>query len=122
MTFLPDGIRLLEITPAGGTGGARLLWEVSPDCACFRGHFEGDPLLPGITHLALLADAASRLAGGPRTIAEVKSLRLRRRVRPGDHIAGTLEGPDAEGRLRFDLRVEGDTAAAGVVRLRDERG
>ena len=113
MTLLPDGIRVLEVSPAGG--GAHVLWEVTGECACFRGHFEGDPLLPGITHLALLADAATRLAGRARTISEVKSLRLRRPVRPGDRVHGTLEGPDADGRLRFDLRVEGGTAASGVV-------
>jgi hypothetical protein len=72
-------------------------------------------LLPGITHLALVTYAAARMAARDCALLEVKSLRLRQPVGPGDRIDGTIEGPDAEGRVRFDFRVRDRPAAAGVV-------
>ena len=111
--WLPEGIRLLSLSAEPGR--TRVAWEVAADCACFRGHFDGAPLLPGITHLALVTQAAARMAARECVLVEVKSLRLRQPVGPGDRIEGTVEGPDAEGRVRFDFRVGDRPAAAGVV-------
>jgi 3-hydroxymyristoyl/3-hydroxydecanoyl-(acyl carrier protein) dehydratase len=111
--WLPDGIRLVEM--AGEPGRTHLRWEVRADSACFRGHFDGEPILPGIAHLALVTDAAARITARECVVVEVKSLRLRQAVRPGDPIEGTVEGPDAAGRVRFDLRVASGPAASGVL-------
>jgi 3-hydroxymyristoyl/3-hydroxydecanoyl-(acyl carrier protein) dehydratase len=113
MPWLPAGIRVLEWSREGRR--ARGVWEVAADCPCFRGHFEGEPILPGITHLALVTDAAARLSGREAVLVEVKSLRLRRPVLPGDRIEGTIDGPEGGGLFRFDLRVGTGSAASGVV-------
>jgi len=114
--WLPDGIRLVQMT--GEPGRAHVRWEVRGDSACFRGHFDGEPILPGIAHLALVTDATARITARECVVVEVKSLRLRQAVRPGDPIEGTVEGPDADGRVRFDLRVASGSAASGTIVVR----
>jgi 3-hydroxymyristoyl/3-hydroxydecanoyl-(acyl carrier protein) dehydratase len=86
--------------------------SVPADSPFFAGHFPGHPILPGIAHLALVAQA---LGGSP--ITEIPSLRLRSPVRPGDVLALKIEGPTEEGTVRFELRREAEVASSGVVRL-----
>lgn len=83
--------------------------EVPPDSPFFAGHFPGQPILPGIAHLALVA----RALGDP-PIAEVKTLKLRKPVGPGDVLDLTLD----EG--RFELRRGGEVVSNGVVTLGGE--
>lgn len=97
----------------------------------FTGHFPGRPLLPGIAHLALLCQVLEELAArgtlggeapGNTAIAEVRRLRLRREVVPGDRIELRAEGWDetraAGGSCRFELRrhpAGGDPGQPGGI-------
>ncbi|HEV3456742.1 MAG TPA: hypothetical protein VHG32_09295 [Thermoanaerobaculia bacterium] len=112
----------------------------------FAGHFPGRPLLPGIAHLALLRMVLRELAarGGlpgahkrvpdlaaDTAIAEVRKLRLRRPVSPGDRLELRLtavaspvdSAVDAADVIRFELRRQsgadqpGELASEGTVRL-----
>jgi predicted hotdog family 3-hydroxylacyl-ACP dehydratase len=85
---------------------------IPPDSPFFAGHFPGHPILPGIAHLALVAQA---LGGSP--IAEIPSLRLRSPVRPGDVLALKIEGPTEEGSVRFELRREAEAVSSGSLRI-----
>jgi len=108
---------------------------VPTDGPIFSGHFPGRPLLPGIAHLALLRQVLEELAArgilgggapGSTEIAEVRRLRLRREIVPGDRIELRVEGWDEAGTeggsLRFDLRRQpapgrlGEIASEGTVR------
>ncbi|HYN19865.1 MAG TPA: hypothetical protein VE078_02815 [Thermoanaerobaculia bacterium] len=84
--------------------------EVPEDSPFFAGHFPGHPVLPGIAHLAFVARA---LGDGP--IAEVRTLKLRRPVFPGDTLDLVLEEGE-EGLVRFDLRRGEEAVSSGVVR------
>lgn len=72
----------------------------------FAGHFPGHPILPGIAHLALVV----RALGGP-PLAEVKTLKLRKPVGPGEVLDLALD----EG--RFELRRGGETVSNGSIRI-----
>lgn len=109
-----DGLAVLEeaVEPAGWR--ARL--RVEPSSRAFQGHFEGEPILPGVAHLVIVRHAL-RVMGGA-TLRGVPWVRFRRVVRPGDVLDVVVTAPDAEGRVRFDVHVESELAATGVVASR----
>lgn len=76
----------------------------------FAGHFPGHPILPGIAHLALVA---RELGGAPFT--EVRNLKLRRPVLPGDVLDLTLDRGE-DGLVKFELRREEEAVSGGTLR------
>lgn len=76
----------------------------------FAGHFPGHPILPGIAHLALVA---RELGGAP--LVEVRNLKLRRPVLPGDVLDLTLEHGE-EGLVKFELRRGEEAVSGGTLR------
>lgn len=84
--------------------------EIPPDSPFFAGHFPGRPILPGIAHLALVA--------GDRPVAEVRTLKLRKPVLPGDVLDLSLE--EAEDLVRFEIRRGGEVVSNGVLRIGEE--
>ncbi len=83
--------------------------EVPEDSRFFAGHFPGHPILPGIAHLALVAQAL----GNP-PLAEVKTLKLRKPVGPGDVLDLILEEGDL---VKFELRRGDETVSNGLIRI-----
>ena len=83
--------------------------RIPEDSPFFAGHFPGHPILPGIAHLALVA----RALGDP-PLAEVKTLKLRKPVGPGDVLELVLD----EG--RFELRRGDEAVSNGLVRIGGE--
>lgn len=81
----------------------------------FAGHFPGHPILPGIAHLALVAKAL----GNP-PLAEVRILKLRKPVLPGDLLDLSLE--ETEGLVRFEIRRGDEAVSNGVIRIGEEEG
>ncbi|HYG65391.1 MAG TPA: hypothetical protein VEL74_22610 [Thermoanaerobaculia bacterium] len=125
--------------------GRRLRVEVPEASPFFDGHFPGHPILPGIAHLLLAAwglgpiSGPSPLGGGgldqgggqeggapvttaPFTapLAEVRNLRLRRPVGPGDLLDLHLDAPSEDGTARFELRRGAESLSQGTVRLATE--
>lgn len=84
--------------------------EIPEQSPFFAGHFPGHPILPGIAHLALVA---RELGGAP--IAEVRNLKLRRPVLPGDVLELTLDRGE-EGLARFELRRGEEAVSGGTIR------
>lgn len=87
----------------------------------FEGHFPGNPILPGIAHLALL----------DRPIGSLVSLRLRAPLLPADEIEVEESGPDARGLRHMTIRKAGaeasraaweDATDPGGVGPAEERG
>lgn len=83
--------------------------EIPAASPFFAGHFPGHPILPGIAHLALVA----RELGAP--LVEVRTLKLRRPVLPGDVLDLSLDRGD-EGLARFELRRGEEVVSGGTVR------
>lgn len=81
--------------------------------AFFAGHFPGHPILPGIAHLALVAKAL----GNP-PLAEVRVLKLRKPVLPGDVLDLSLE--ETDGLVKFEIRRGEEAVSNGMVRIGGE--
>jgi 3-hydroxyacyl-[acyl-carrier-protein] dehydratase len=108
------GLRLLA--RSAGPEGHRLTFEVTAGSPFFAGHFPGRPILPGVAHLALVARGLSELAGRRVGLAEVRTLKLRRPVGPGERIELRIEPASPEGGpVRFEIRGESGPASHGVV-------
>lgn len=99
-----------------------LTLAVPSDLVFFEGHFEGNPMLPGVAQLVALVDARARrvfaeaLAGmGARRVSRLK---FQATVRPGEELElGLTLVPGDEPQVRFRLdRVVGatrETASSG---------
>ena len=82
--------------------------------AVFAGHFPGEPILPGIAHLELVAAALAREATGPVTIASIREIRFLRPILPDEDVALRIESSPT-GACRFELRVGGVLASRGEL-------
>lgn len=114
--------RLLELEPGSRAVGE---WEVSPDADFFRGHFPGDPIVPGV----LITEALAQLAGivafahssaaTPARLARI-DVKLLAAVRPPATIALSARHTGALGQLhQLDVtaHVAGEVIAKGSITL-----
>jgi 3-hydroxymyristoyl/3-hydroxydecanoyl-(acyl carrier protein) dehydratase len=115
---IADGLTLLAEQVDAGGWRARLRVEAAS--RVFDGHFEGEPILPGIVHLLVLRHALRALRGPDARLAELPSVRLRRVVRPGEVLEVVVSTPGEDGRCRFDVRAGEAVVAAGTAVARSD--
>lgn len=118
MASLPRGLVVVGRAPSAAGWQGRV--RVEPNGAVLEGHFPGEPVLPGVAHLALVLAAIAEMSGRPTVLREVRALRLRRRVGPGAVLEARVGSPSAEGVVGFEVRAEGAIAAAGTVVVAEE--
>jgi 3-hydroxymyristoyl/3-hydroxydecanoyl-(acyl carrier protein) dehydratase len=100
---------LTEESRAADGDGWLLAFSVADGAPVLRGHFPGEPIVPGFALVELARRCALDL-GLLERAAGVERVRLRNPVRPGDRIELGLR-PDGDG-VAFDLR-RGDERVAG---------
>lgn len=94
-----------------------------PDEPFFRGHFPGDPLVPGVILTEALAQTAGLAAGQPGRafrLTAIRGMKFLRAVRPAEEITLTARKVAVVGPLwQFEVaaRVRGEVVAEGVVVL-----
>jgi len=54
------------------------------DSSWFSGHFPGDPILPGIAQLKMVADLIARSGAGNLRVTGLSRVKFRKIVRPGE--------------------------------------
>jgi 3-hydroxyacyl-[acyl-carrier-protein] dehydratase len=109
-----DGLTVLDERADAAGWRARL--RVEPSSRAFAGHFEGDPVLPGVAQLVIVGHALGVLGQGRRRMLELPAVRFRRVVRPGEVLEVSVSAPDVEGASRFEVRVGDAVAASGTLR------
>jgi 3-hydroxyacyl-[acyl-carrier-protein] dehydratase len=93
------------------------------DEAFFRGHFPGDPLVPGVILAEALAQTAGIAAGQPGVafrLSAIKGMKFLAPVRPGEEIALLARKVATVGGLwqfAVEARVAGKPVADGAVVL-----
>jgi 3-hydroxymyristoyl/3-hydroxydecanoyl-(acyl carrier protein) dehydratase len=113
-----DGLTILH--ERTGPDGWEARVQVEATSLAFSGHFEGDPVLPGIAHLVLVGHALRAIGGAAATLREIPHVRFREAVRPGDVLDVRVARPDGAGRSRFDVRLGGSLAVTGTARTRTD--
>jgi 3-hydroxyacyl-[acyl-carrier-protein] dehydratase len=93
--------------------------------AFFRGHFPGDPLVPGVILTEALAQTAGIAGGQPGRafrLTAIKGMKFLRAVRPNDLLTLKARKIAAVGELwQFEVSaaVGGETVAEGVLVLNE---
>jgi 3-hydroxyacyl-[acyl-carrier-protein] dehydratase len=113
---------VVEINPGYKTKCAKMF---KPDEPFFRGHFPGDPIVPGVILTEALAQTAGIAAGcGGSTksyrLSAIKLMKFLKPVRPLDEISLQAEKHgEVGGLLQFSVMatVAGETVAEGTVVL-----
>lgn len=111
-----------RISYKGATANGLLLTEASAATGSpwFSGHFPGEPILPGVAILAMVADAVRHHAaetGRRIRIANIRKVRFRLPVRPDEVMTISLSfSPEEEG-FSYHFRVEsaGKMICTGIV-------
>ena len=96
--------------------------HVPEDLVYFRGHFEGDPILPGVVQLdgavlPLVEEAWPELAGALRRVMRLKFIAP---IRPGDGILVRLERRGDLRRVIFRIDLGETTATRGILSFEKE--
>jgi 3-hydroxyacyl-[acyl-carrier-protein] dehydratase len=112
-TEIFDGLTVVQ--EAVDAAGWRARLRVETSSRAFAGHFEGQPILPGVAHLVIVRHALRAMGGASATLRALPSVRFRQVVRPGDVLDVSVTPPDAEGRCRFDVRIGDTLAVTGVA-------
>jgi 3-hydroxymyristoyl/3-hydroxydecanoyl-(acyl carrier protein) dehydratase len=90
-------------------------WRVDEQSRCFEGHFEGQPILPGIAHVALALSACAEETGEARVLAGLRDLRFKHPLGPGDEVDVILADGRECASVRFEIRTRGEAASTGVL-------
>jgi 3-hydroxyacyl-[acyl-carrier-protein] dehydratase len=100
----------------------RTEWTVSPDSDFFRGHYPGQPVLPGVLMTEFCLQSAAILLCEPQAdwtrrgavpvLARLRDARFRRIVRPGETLCASVRIEEQVGpayHLKADVRtVDGE--------------
>jgi len=106
-----DGLTIVE--EAADAAGWRARVRVERSSRMFAGHFDGEPILPGVAALLIVCHALRQLGFA---LEALPSVRFRHAVGPGDLLEVSAARPDADGQCRFEVRINGALAVTGVAR------
>jgi 3-hydroxyacyl-[acyl-carrier-protein] dehydratase len=106
-----DGLTIVE--EAVDAGGWRARVRVERSSRTFTGHFDGEPILPGVASLLVVRHALRQLGFA---LEALPSVRFRQPVGPGDVLDVSAARPDADGQCRFEMKIGRAVAVSGVAR------
>ncbi len=112
--FADAGFQVVAAPTAGEPDTVR--FEIRNDSRCFDGHFDGEPVFPGVAQIALALSACAVLDRlEPRVLVGVRDLRFKQILRPGDQVEVVLAAARAPFSVRFEIRRSADLVTVGVL-------
>ena len=111
-----------------GTRGVGIK-SVTANEDCFRGHFPGNPIMPGVLIIECMTQTAGVVFGYrrgepagriPGYLAMIEHMRFRKNVIPGDELVIEVKLIRRFGRMTkisAEARVEGEVVASGTLTL-----
>lgn len=90
----------VEISRVVSNDGLAVRLSVAEDHECFRGHFPGFPVLPGVVQLHWAVEFARTHFGIPGAVADIKRLKFKNIVSPPAVVELELTRT-GEGEVRF---------------------
>lgn len=115
---MSDGLELRDLRE-DADGGWNATVRVAPDSPWFAGHFPGEPVLPAMAQIGLVARLHAETAG-PGSPTALPNLRLAGPVLPGDVVTVHLDRTDPTGRAVFRLEKQDDKVSSGTMAWGDE--
>lgn len=100
---LPDACEIDLVVPVG--------------LPCFRGHFTGFPVLPGVVQIDWAVRLGMRHLGLAGDFAGLRNLKFKRVITPGSRLQLKLARRPGAGRLAFEYRSAEQSLSAGEVEL-----
>lgn len=88
---------------------------ISPDLACFNGHFPGEPILPGIVQLKLVSDLVTLSEKKKICMSGVSRVKFRSLVRPSDRLDIRAVCEEEGSLYRFTITRETETVCSGKI-------
>ncbi len=91
--------------------------DAGPDSPWFSGHFPDDPVLPGIAQIAMAFEAVKHLGGKERKIFQVKKVRFKQIIRPGDKLTVRVS-LRKNNTFSFRIFLKGELACSGILTVK----
>lgn len=88
---------------------------IAADSSWFSGHFPGDPILPGIAQLRMVADLIVTSSAIPLRIAGLSRVKFRKIVRPGEVLDIHVKSGNTPEQYSFTITSGGEDVCSGWI-------
>lgn len=95
----------------------RMSVRAEADSPWFSGHFPGDPILPGIAQLEMVAHLVTGSGKHTQNIAGLSRVKFRKIVRPGDQLDVEASPGKISGRYTFRITSKDEEVCSGILLL-----
>lgn len=94
--------------------------DIDGESTWFSGHFPGDPILPGVAQLGIVAETIERALCRPMNVKGISRVRFRRIIRPGETIQLSITPTNQKsGTYSFRITAGPETVCSGFVDVED---
>lgn len=94
---------------------------VSDSSPWFSGHFPGNPILPGVAQLNMVADVIAQSTNENFYIQRLSRVKFKKLVKPGEALEIHAAAAGGEGLYTFRITHEGQDVCSGTMLLACKR-
>jgi acyl carrier protein len=88
-----------------------------PQSPWFSGHFPGDPVLPGIAQLQMVADIVARALAQDLVLVELTRIKFKKLIRPGEILDICARAGNKENTYTFRISSKQEDVCSGTLTL-----
>lgn len=111
-----DVPEVVRVDASGGERARTIELEVPTGLACWRGHFPGQPILPGVLQVDWVLREIERWRGRRPSLVAIEGLKFKRHVLPGDLLVLELVACNAGESIEFRFRRGDEEISLGRLR------